>query len=79
MARMAWIDIQMECPFYRKLIRSSKLYGVECDPIDCNLGFDVTHVVRLESQEELKDYLGIFCCDRWKSCPYAQVRLKEWR
>lgn len=65
--------MQIKCPYYHKVIKTKRLAGIECDPISCNLGFDVAHFTRLHDYGELKDYVDIFCSDMWETCPYAQV------
>lgn len=70
---MAWVDCQIKCPYYHRVIVSKRLTGVECDTIPVNLGFDVAHFQRLRDKHELHDYIDIFCADMWETCPYAKL------
>ena len=70
----------IKCPLFRNVIRTNKgqFQGVECIQ-DQNLGFDVTHIVRLRNKEDLRDYLEIFCEDLYETCPYYQAFTREWK
>ncbi len=61
------------CPFFRGVIRSKRMVGVECEAPDVNLWFDVTHFTRLRTYQDLTDYTDIFCCDMWQTCPYCKA------
>lgn len=60
------------CPLFQNSIRTRKgqFIGIECIQSEQNLGFDISHVLRFRTREEQKDYMGIFCRDMYKTCPY---------
>ena len=74
------IGLRVGCPFYQGIVTTKRMACVQCESMDVNLGFDTSHLIRLESYRELRNYIELFCCDRFKSCPYYQavMRSKYW-
>lgn len=71
-------DRQIKCPIFCNVIRTKggQFIGIECLHIETNLGFEVSHTLRLENSGELHDYLAIFCKDLYETCPYYQAYCK---
>lgn len=69
------VNARVRCPFFVDIRRSRGMVGVECEALmdDETLGFDVTHIQRMQSYAEVKDFTEIFCEDRYTSCPYHQA------
>ena len=65
-----------KCPFFLGIVRNRRIVGIECEPIDPNLGFKVSHFVRVRTFRDLDDYTDIFCCDMWATCPYCQALME---
>ena len=51
---------------------------ITCESIVGNLGFDVKNLLAFSSKEERRDYMGLFCSDRYEHCPYYQVIEKKY-
>lgn len=73
------IDYKIKCPYYHGVVKSKRMIGIECDALmsEQKLGFDVTHYQRLRTYRELNDYVDIFCCDQWETCPYAATLIER--
>ena len=66
------ISEKLKCPFYKSIIRSKRMVGLECESLmhENALGFHTSHFTRFQNNQELKDYAEIFCCSDWTDCPY---------
>ena len=51
---------------------------ITCESIVGNLGFDVKNLLAFGSKEELRDYMGLFCSDRYENFPYYRVIEKKY-
>lgn len=64
----------IRCPFYlskkRKNLRQA--ITITCENIENNLGFDVKNMLSFQTVRDREDWMGIFCNDRFGSCPYYQ-------
>lgn len=66
---------RIKCPYFRRVIRTRKgqFIGIECDPMQDDIGFDVGQVVRVRTSGDLKDYTELFCKDCFESYPYYKI------
>ena len=73
------ITERLKCPFYRNVVRSKRMIGLECEALSTeeSLGFRITNVMRFRTYADLRDFAEIFCCDMWKSCPYGRAVMDE--
>ena len=64
------------CPFYLNHFQKRQMQYVSCEYFVRNSGFDITmkHYFRLK--QEMIDYMELFCCDRYESCPYYKIVLQ---
>ena len=71
-------DKEIKCPIFTNVVRTQKgqFIGIECLQAEVNLGFDVSHTLRLHNSNDLRDYLDIFCRDRYETCPYFRAYCK---
>lgn len=67
------LALKIKCPFYQGMVLTKRMACIVCEPLDKNLGFDTSRLVRLPDYAELKDFAELFCCDVWEQCPYAQA------
>ncbi len=69
---------RIKCPYFRRVIRTRKgqFIGIECDPMQDDIGFDVGQVVRVRTSGDLKDYTELFCKDCFEGCPYYKIHGK---
>ena len=69
---------KIRCPLFIRVVKTTKgqFIGIECSPVDVNLGFDVAPVIRLNTSQDLKDYTDIFCKDCYDTCPYFKAHEK---
>ena len=70
----------VRCPFYITHSYGDKgnKITITCENIVGNLGFDVKNLLAFSSKEERRDYMGLFCSDRYESCPYYRVIEKKY-
>lgn len=67
--------IQLErCPYYVTKSREEKVQiTITCqNPVE-NLGFEVMSQRRFLSKAERKNFMELFCWDRYQSCPFFQA------
>lgn len=72
------ISEKLKCPFYKKILRTKRFIGIECESL-CHedyLGFSMTTVNRFNNYSDLKDYTELFCCDLWEKCPHYMAVMK---
>lgn len=63
------------CPFfvqYNKHIRGNMI-TLTCEPLDDNMGFDMSLKTAFATEGERRDYMELFCADRYESCPMFQA------
>ena len=59
--RVDWIDSSVQCPYY---------YECDGNAVQCE-GFSdgMTTVHSFRSKAERIDFMNVYCCDEYKSCP----------
>ena len=72
------ISENLKCPFYKKILRTSRFIGIECESLmhEEALGFATSHVTRFNNYHELKDYSELLCCENWTECPYYKALMR---
>lgn len=71
-----------KCPFYISasgLTKRTKLITVTCECHVENLGFDVRPMLRFRNRADRRDFMELFCNDRWKECPWAKRIAEKYR
>ena len=65
-------DVAIKCPIFRRVVKTSKgqFIAIECDPLDQQLGFTTSSMVRVHNSQDLKDYTELFCKGCYAECPY---------
>ena len=66
--------IQLErCPYYVTKSREEKVQiTITCQNPVPNLGFEVMSQRRFTCKEERKNFMELFCWDRYENCPFYQ-------
>ena len=79
MSKNVGTDARAKCPFYMRSIWQTKgqFIGIECEPLCDNLGFDASFIMRLQTSEDLTDYIELFCSDRFYACPYYKAMMNS--
>lgn len=64
-------DENITCPLYRRVTRTTKgkTIIINCSNERFNLGFEAEPCLRFKTHQELKDYIELFCGDRFEHCP----------
>lgn len=66
------------CPFFRRLARAEqKQVTISCQNLCENIGFDMITQFRFKNLQERKDYIELFCSDRYKNCPYYEALVQR--
>lgn len=72
-------EMSVKCPFfvtYNKHGRARAI-SITCEPLCDNLGFEMTLKSSFSTHQERADYMQLFCCDLYKSCPmYKAIAAK---
>lgn len=70
----------IRCPFYvtHSCGEKANKITITCEGVTKNLGFDVKNMLLFRSKNERKDYMEIFCSDRYECCPYYQTIVKKY-
>lgn len=62
------------CPFYEAHNHGSgNKITITCEKIRENMGFDIRNQLLFADNAQRKDYMEIFCMDRYKGCPYYRA------
>lgn len=68
------------CPFYEThtMQKAPWKSTITCQNIKNNMGFDMRNCIKFENEQELKDYIEIFCADQnYKECEYFKSIYKN--
>ena len=83
MPKMSDFTTVVTCPFYVRHKFSKRndneelVSYISCEGLSKNLGFDITMQHRFKNKVEAKDYIELFCCDRYKECPYFKAVMSQ--
>lgn len=71
----------VKCPFYitHSVGEKGNKITVTCEGIVRNMGFDVKNLLVFKSKKERRDYMELFCMDRYKNCPYYREIEKKYK
>lgn len=62
---------KVKCPFFGNVSRKDKAMAtITCEKIETKLGFDTRNQLLFPCHEEKQNYLELFCCDMYDTCPY---------
>ena len=75
MGYKSYIGKKAKCPLFTNVIKTTngQFIGIECEPLNVNLGFAVAPVIRIDTSAELKDFTDLFCNDLYEECPYYKI------
>lgn len=67
------------CPYYIRHSRSERQYTISCEFLMTpeSLGFTPELRIGFKEREDFKDYIELFCCDRFRACPVFKAILRE--
>ena len=73
------MEMKIKCPFflqYSKHLRGNNI-TLTCEPLEDNLGFDMSLKTAFATEAERRDYMELFCCDQYDQCPmYRAIEQK---
>lgn len=73
-------ELKIKCPFflqYSKHLRGNNI-TLTCEPLDDNMGFDMSLKTAFSTEAERRDYMELFCCDRYEQCPMYKAIEKKY-
>lgn len=69
----------IKCPFYISHNQKQRNVTILCENIENNMGFEVKNMLWFNSLEERKDWMELFCEDRYEECPYYKTVYKKYK
>lgn len=65
------MEMKVKCPYFRRYNKNIHYQNITitCEPLEKNLGFEVTLKSCFHTLAERRDFMELFCCDRYEHCP----------
>ena len=74
-------ELSAKCPYFLTYNKNKRAHNITitCEPLNNNLGFDMTLKSCFDTARERSDYMELFCCDRYTECPMFKAISEKYK
>ena len=74
-------ELSAKCPYFVTYNKNKRAHNITitCEPLNDNLGFNMTLKSCFDTASERSDYMELFCCDRYSECPMYKASSEKYR